>query len=385
MRNNKILLINTLFIERYASGFTNRFIGLWCHYNQNKKSGDNCEIHWLVNKSLWSKFFPGKQLPDNVTMVSANLKYFKYTSRLFYPFYIIYLFYKKKCSSIHVATSIVDYLLLVRLLNIFRIPYCITFAAASPEMAAYSQERMIKKWKKVLSLAKNVDVLNPKNTVNIHSSKKFISPNSFPYLPIFKNIPRDKFLNAERKDLIVFCGTFVHQKNPLLALDGFYEYIAGSERKHNAQLIMIGRGELKEMLVDKANQINNRLGSEAIVFKDESSLVDVLSEAKIFLSLQDFDNYPSQSLMEAMLFCNSIISIDNGDTRKLVDPAKNNILLQSKDPKALGEAIQSLLCNWELNTLNHDLIINNFTVEKFLDYFCKIHQTILKTKPVMVE
>src|SRR5215211_4685653 len=93
---NKILLINTQFVELYVSGFTNRFIGLWCYLQKNKQAGG--KIHWITNRSLWNKYFKGQPKPDDVTILKADLRYFKFTGRLFYPFYIIYKYYKEKCT-----------------------------------------------------------------------------------------------------------------------------------------------------------------------------------------------------------------------------------------------------------------------------------------------
>jgi glycosyltransferase involved in cell wall biosynthesis len=242
-------------------------------------------------------------------------------------------------------------------------------------MAAYNLKPMIKKWNKTLQLARSVDVLNPKNTVDIDPAKKFISPNSFPYLPIFNNISEERFTNPDREEAILFCGSLVPQKNPIFALEGFYSFLTKST-KSSAQLIFIGKGPLYDELIKRAGQINETLKREAIIFKDESELIQCLSVSKIFLSLQDFDNYPSQSLMEAMLFCNSIISIDNGDTRKLVDDKENNVLLQSKDEEKLGYAIETLLCRWQLNRFNRNHILVNFTPESFINYFFSLHEQI---------
>src|SRR5690349_5830623 len=116
MGKNKVLLINTQFVEYYVSGFTNRFIGLWCYLQKNRQKHKD-EIHWLTNRSLWNKYFKGQTRPGNVTIISANLRYFKITSRLVYPLYILYVYYRRRCTSIHVATSIIDSIYLVRLFN----------------------------------------------------------------------------------------------------------------------------------------------------------------------------------------------------------------------------------------------------------------------------
>lgn len=375
MRKEKVLLINTQFVEFYVSGFTNRFIGLWCHLQKNNCAGE--KIHWVTNRSLWNKYFGEKEIPDNVSILNANLKLFKFSSRLFYPLYIIYLYYKKKCTSIHVATSIIDSIYLVRLFNAFKIPYCFTFASNSLEMAGYNSERMKKKWEKLFSLAKNIEVLNPTNTINNYRGHKFVSPSSFPYITEFNNIPESLFINELRSDTIVFCGTFVPQKNPLLAIEGFVNFlISYGEMFPEVRLVLIGKGELKPKIESFITRINNEIGKERIFIVPDNKLIQTLSTSKIFLSLQDYDNYPSQALMEAMLFCNSVISIANGDTSRLVNENYSNILLAEKDPQRLGQAIKDLLENWQLNIRNRSHILEKFSPEIFASHFFQMHQQI---------
>jgi hypothetical protein len=80
--------------------------------------------------------------------------------------------------------------------------------------------------------------------------------------------------------------------------------------------------------------------------------------------------------MEAMLFCNSVISLNNGDTKRLVRVEWNNRLLNEKDPKLLGEAIHDILSKWTLNTFNKQLIDEQFSVEIFAEYFFEIHKKV---------
>lgn len=380
MKKNKVLLINTQFVELYVSGFTNRFIGLWCYLQKREQTAG--EVHWVTNQSLWNKYFKGSAKPVDVTILKANLKWFRYTSRLFYPFYILYIYYRQKCTSIHVATSIIDSLYLVRLFNLFQIPYCFTFASNSLEMASYSSEKMKRKWQKLFLLAKNIEVLNPTNSINSYRQNKFVSPSSFPYLVELNQIAEKKFTSEARKNIVVFCGSFVPQKNPLFAIEGFKFFNENfGEKFYNPQLILIGRGELKKTVEEEVARINQQFGRMAIELADDKNLIEILAASKIFVSLQDYDNYPSQSLMEAMLFCNSVISFNNGDTKRLVYENYGNILLESKDPEELGLAIKQLLENWQLNLQNRELIQKKFSPRIFSDYFFDIHRQIANSNP----
>jgi glycosyltransferase involved in cell wall biosynthesis len=378
-RETKVLLINTQFVELYVSGFTNRFIGLWCYYQKNKRHSNFGKIHWVTNRSLWTKYFNEKPIPEDVTVLKADLKYFKFTSRLLYPFYLIYLFYRKKCTSVHIATSIIDSLYLVRLFNLFNIPYCFTFASNSLEMASYNNERMKRKWQKLFSLAKNIEVLNPTNQIENFKGTKYVSPTSFPYIEQFNDLPEELLVNPRRQNTIVFCGSFVSQKNPLFAIKGFEWYLKNfTNRPKDVKLKMIGRGELMNMVREEIQRVNTTYDGCFIEMVPESNLIQTLSSSKIFLSLQDYDNYPSQAVMEAMLFCNSIIATNYGDTSKLVDINRNNILLPEKNPELLGTAINELLGDWSLNKKNKELIKEKFSPEIFARYIFDLHKKIIQ-------
>jgi glycosyltransferase involved in cell wall biosynthesis len=140
---------------------------------------------------------------------------------------------------------------------------------------------------------------------------------------------------------------------------------------------MIGRGELLTEVTQEVKRINERFNGNFVELVPEYELVETLSTSKIFLSLQDYDNYPSQSLMEAMLFCNSVIATDYGDTSRLVHTANNNALISEKDPALLGKAIEMLLNDWKLNIANKKLIDEQFSAGVFTEYFFQMHRRIV--------
>ena len=195
----------------------------------------------------------------------------------------------------------------------------------------------------------------------------------------FNNIPEENFFNSRRRNLVVFCGSFVQQKNPLLAIEGFEKFMI--EDGHvfpDTELWMFGKGNMYDMVTKRVKQANEKLGGDAIKILPDTQLIECLSEAKIFLSLQDYDNYPSQSIMEAMLFCNSILSIDNGDTRRLVKEENNNVLVKQKDPQEIARGIKLLLENWKMNKANREWIIREFSPKKIRQVFFLIYMILFR-------
>lgn len=94
-----------------------------------------------------------------------------------------------------------------------------------------------------------------------------------------------------------------------------------------------------------------------------------LSDSLIFLSLQERENYPSQSLIEAMACGNAIVATDVGLTRQLV---KEEFGILVHDKQSLVEAIDNLLLDYDATILRgeraRDFVMTEHTVEKYYNY-----------------
>jgi glycosyltransferase involved in cell wall biosynthesis len=97
----------------------------------------------------------------------------------------------------------------------------------------------------------------------------------------------------------------------------------------------------------------------------------VLQKSKVFVSLQDVENYPSQSLLEAMICGCAIIATDVGLTRQLLD--ENCAILVPPEPAAVAAALRQVLTNPDVRrTLGENArrtVTTRQTIERFADYF----------------
>lgn len=98
--------------------------------------------------------------------------------------------------------------------------------------------------------------------------------------------------------------------------------------------------------------------------------IAVLKESMIFLSLQEKENYPSQSLIEAMACGNAIIATDVGMTRHIVNDEVG--VLIKRDPNDLINAVDQLLSNetvaLEKGRKARAKVIKEHTVDRFWKY-----------------
>ncbi len=101
---------------------------------------------------------------------------------------------------------------------------------------------------------------------------------------------------------------------------------------------------------------------------------EYLRKSRVFISVQDDNNYPSQSLLEAMACENAIIATDVGETRMLVE--EDNGILIGYSEQELADALVELFNNPEkmdkMGALSRKKATENHTIEKFAEYFFSI-------------
>lgn len=163
-----------------------------------------------------------------------------------------------------------------------------------------------------------------------YSEKFRVSPCSFTDYSRYR--PAD-----EKRNIIVFAGRLDAYKNPLLFVDAVAicaSHLRGAEWK----CFLYGSGELKEQVSARVAELG--LG-DLIELGAVADLSPHLGRSKIFVSLQQTENYPSQALLEAMAAENAVIATDVGDTRRLVDE-EVGLLIAEQTPERLARAIVDL-------------------------------------------
>lgn len=163
--------------------------------------------------------------------------------------------------------------------------------------------------------------------------KTYVSPGSF------TDTKRYAATGLKQKS-IVFAGRLSEPKNPLLlveALDILVKTRPGA--LDSWQVFILGEGPLKPAIVKRIS--TNSVLSQHVIIEGVPSTEPFLSRSMIFVSLQRFENYPSQSLLEAMACENAVIATDVGETRRLVDDQVG--ILVSPSAADLAEALYSLI------------------------------------------
>jgi len=163
----------------------------------------------------------------------------------------------------------------------------------------------------------------------VDKSRISVTPNSFVN---YENYYPDN----SKENSVVFMSRLVRIKNPIL----FLKAIEIANLKYNMTNInyfILGDGALKTILNDYI--LSNRLKN--VYCKGVISMPwEYLQKSKVFVSIQQDENYPSQSLLEAMACENSIVASDVGETRLLV--TENEGILVNLNEEAIAEALNKL-------------------------------------------
>jgi glycosyltransferase involved in cell wall biosynthesis len=203
--------------------------------------------------------------------------------------------------------------------------------------------------------------------IKIRNDRVLISPNSFiSYLKFYPEYPKIK--------RIVFSSRLTRFKNPHLLVDSIL--LLKNEGLSDFEVLILGDGALFNELVQR----KCKLQLENVNFLGGVPDTSVyLKNSIIFISIQSDNNYPSQSLMEAMACENAIIASDVGETRKIVS---NDVgILIDLNAQSLAKAMKELLSDFNLcERLGKNArkkVMNEHTIENYSRYFLAITTTDL--------
>lgn len=152
----------------------------------------------------------------------------------------------------------------------------------------------------------------------------------------------------------------------------------------NVKLIVVGDGEEKENLMNLSSDLGL---SENVTFTgavNQKEVKNYLALADIFLSLYDLSNV-GNPLLEAMSLGKPIITLDVGDTNKIIKHGENGILLDIKSINRIPNYILELLNDREYaNELGNNALKfakeNFWTWEERLDEELKVVKKLLDRK-----
>lgn len=173
----------------------------------------------------------------------------------------------------------------------------------------------------------------------------------------FTDLNKFFYDETKKEKLVLFCGRLIEEKNPLLALEAFRKFL-----KVNPEwrMIFCGEGELKQVLQSEIEKLN--LHSHVEIYSTPDTSLE-FRRAQIFLSLQATENYPSQSIIEAMASGCGVVATNVGETNRLVI---HNVtgLLCAEDSQSIA---------WAMNRIAQDYPLREKMIHRSVENISRNH------------
>lgn len=142
---------------------------------------------------------------------------------------------------------------------------------------------------------------------------------------------------GSKEKLIVFASRFVERKNPLNFARAAKYFLS---QNPDWRIEILGKGpletEIKAILKDEIEV------GIAVVTR-YPNLESILARSSLFVSVIERDNFPSQSILEAMALENALLISDQGDSHLFIGKSSvRNGLLCGTDQKSIESGLQVL-------------------------------------------
>ena len=157
-------------------------------------------------------------------------------------------------------------------------------------------------------------------------------------------VDTEQFRPARDKEaLIVFAARFVEVKRPLFFVEGVRRALAlAPDQFRGWHFHMYGRGPLEPELQAtlRAHQLDGIIETSFA-----PDLAAVFTRSRAFVSTQEYENFSSVAMLEAMAAGNAIIARPVGQTAAFVEHRGNGLVLDADDPDGLARALVEYVCH----------------------------------------
>ena len=222
-------------------------------------------------------------------------------------------------------------------------------------------------WDRTIKKASKIDMLSNGILKNIKEMYPTLPPHSISPCS-FSDYTKSKTSSSKNYDFVLM-SRMVPKKGHDLFLDAL-EHIKKFRNKNTESISNIGifgSGPLLEHIKERTKSLpdfNIEIGYSKDPF-------EIFSKTKFFLSLQEKENYPSQSILEAMSCGAIVIATDVGETEKIVPDGIG--YRTQPDAEALAKVMLSALDAYQPNDQkalkSMDFVRTCHSLEKFSNYF----------------
>lgn len=268
---------------------------------------------------------------------------------------------------------------------LLRTPNPIVFTDPVSNSAYYNLREKAAVYTRML-LSDRIDMLDPARGRSLRKKmfwepeKVSITSNTFVDLEKYKALEMSK-----KKDWLVFLGRF----EPIKQVVEYARSIPAINKTmrelglDTCKFFLLGHGTLEEELRNILNQPD--FAEIDVEMRYEPQPNEILSQAKIFFSLQKFTNFPSKSLAEALASGCLPVVTDNGTTRKMAKPAFSFYVLEIFSPEILAAKVKEIYElseeeKQEKSNLAREFAASELSIEKMTDYYLDLYAQVFSAK-----
>jgi glycosyltransferase involved in cell wall biosynthesis len=159
---------------------------------------------------------------------------------------------------------------------------------------------------------------------------------------------------------ILFIGRITAYRDPVTAIFAFKLLL---KKFPDARLHIVGGGPLENPVQRLVQQLD--MDKSVVMYGSRMDVDLFLQKSDVFWTISPINNYPSNSLMEALASSLPVVATDTGLTKELIVDKQNGLLVSPRNPRELANATEEILTD---GTLRNFLSINaRATAEKY-DY-----------------
>jgi glycosyltransferase involved in cell wall biosynthesis len=184
--------------------------------------------------------------------------------------------------------------------------------------------------------------------------------------------PVDRDINTKDGIIIVSVCRFVSSKDFPTALYSF-KLLLEKNRDKKIKYLIIGYGPLESKIRALAKDLN--IQNEIEILIKPPNIPEILKKCNIYLSTSLYEGL-SNSIMEAMVSGLPIIATNVGDNGYLIKDSYNGFLVPCGEINMIAEKLEYLINSENvrnaLGNNGHQIIQNEFSEEKFMEYYLKL-------------
>lgn len=344
-----------------GGGAERRFIRVFKKLRNDK---DN-RIYLVINRNLYNSFIKLNLVKstDNIIIINDA----KIFSKIIFNYQLIKLFlFNIKFNIVHlvlIQKSLIPFYFILWIYNSKKIKVVSTVAnyrlAYRKGLSLF--ESLL--YNLYIKASNHIDSLYP----NIVTPKKSFSITPRPFSDY------TQFKPMKKENIVLFAGRLQPYKNPRVFVKAVIQLLENNELQivKDWRFVICGSGPLE---FEITKHIEDKGFKEWFYIGNCNNIPDLMGKSKIFVSLQTYENYPSQSLIEAIVTQNNIIVTDVGDTRLLFDSGMAHFInLDSTElSKTLLDIIKNGGYSQEVLEKAASAYITSNTVESFKDYLLKV-------------